>query len=127
MGIQNSNHVLFLFPHVETYAISKIVLYLNLRLLIFQKGFKTQNQPLRGVLKKRCCENMQQIYRRTPRPKCGFNKVSNFIEIAIRHWCSPVNLLHTFSYCRFDANFQNTFSWEHLWVAASKNCCVLIS
>ena len=31
----------------------------------------------------------------------------NFIEIALRHGCSPVNLL------------QNTFSNEHLWVAAS--------
>ena len=32
-------------------------------------------------------------------PKCDFNKVvkqSNFIEIALRHECSPVNLLHTF-------------------------------
>ena len=34
-----------------------------------------QKQPPRGVLKKRCSENMQQIYRRTPMPKCGFNKV----------------------------------------------------
>ena len=25
----------------------------------------TQKQPLRGVLRKRCSENMQQIYRRT--------------------------------------------------------------
>ena len=49
-----------------------------------------QKQPSRGVLKKRCCENMQQIYRRTPLPKC------NFIEISLRHWCSSVNLLHVF-------------------------------
>ena len=35
-----------------------------------------QNQPSRGVLKKRCSENMQQIYRRTPMPKCDFNKVA---------------------------------------------------
>ena len=26
---------------------------------------------------KRCSENMQQIYRRTPVPKCDFNKVSS--------------------------------------------------
>ena len=37
---------------------------------------KDKNQPLRGVLKKRCSENMQQIYRRTPMPKCNFNKVA---------------------------------------------------
>ena len=33
--------------------------------------------------------------------KCHFNKVallSNFIEIALRHRCSPVNLLHIFSF-----------------------------
>ena len=40
---------------------------------------------------------MQQIYGRTPIPKCDFNKVSsNFIEIALRHGCSLVNLLHIF-------------------------------
>ena len=36
-------------------------------------------------------------------PKCDFN---NFIEIALRHECSPVNLLHIS---------------EHLWMAASDN------
>ena len=32
-------------------------------------------------------------------PTCDFNKVAkqrNFIEIALRHGCSPVNLLHIF-------------------------------
>ena len=29
-----------------------------------------QKQPFRGVLRKRCSENMQQIHRRTPMPKC---------------------------------------------------------
>ena len=33
-----------------------------------------QKQPSRGILKKRSSENMHQIYRRTPMPKCGFNK-----------------------------------------------------
>ena len=28
----------------------------------------------RGVPRKTCSENMQQIYRRTPMPKCVFNK-----------------------------------------------------
>ena len=35
-----------------------------------------QKQPSRGVLIKRCSEKMQQIYRRTPMPKCDFNKVA---------------------------------------------------
>ena len=43
----------------------------------------------KGLLK------MEQIYRRTPMPKCDFSKlVNNFIEITPRHGCSPVNLLH---------------------------------
>ena len=35
-----------------------------------------QKQPPRGVPRKRCSENMQQIYRRTPMPKRNFNKVA---------------------------------------------------
>ena len=31
-------------------------------------------QPLRGVLRKKCSENMQQINRNTPIPKCDFKK-----------------------------------------------------
>ena len=56
-----------------------------------------QKQPIRGVLRKRCPENMQQIYRGTPMLKCDSKKLqSNFIEIAVRHECSPVHLLHIF-------------------------------
>ena len=44
-----------------------------------------------------CSENMLQIYWKTAMPKCDFNKCHfNFIEIALRHGCSPVNLLHNF-------------------------------
>ena len=54
-----------------------------------------QKQPRRSVLRKRCSKVMQQIYRRAPMPKRSFNEVaSNFIEIALRHGCSPINLLH---------------------------------
>ena len=49
-----------------------------------------QKQSTRGVLKKKCSKNMQQIFRRTPMPKCDLNK------IALRHGCSPVNLQHIF-------------------------------
>ena len=51
-----------------------------------------QKQPSRGVLRKRCFKNTQQIYRRTPMTKCDL--LCNFIEITLRHWCSPVNLLY---------------------------------
>ena len=40
------------------------------------KNIYLQKQPSRGVLKKRCSENMQQIYRRTLMPKREFNKVA---------------------------------------------------
>ena len=35
-----------------------------------------QKQSSKDVLGKRCSENMQQIYRRTPTPKWHFNKVA---------------------------------------------------
>ena len=35
-----------------------------------------QKQPVRGILRKSYSENMQQIYRRTPMPKCDFNRVA---------------------------------------------------
>ena len=35
-----------------------------------------QKQSSRSVRKKRCSEDMQQIYKRTPMPKCDFNKVA---------------------------------------------------
>ena len=42
----------------------------------------------RDVLRKRCSENMQQIYRRTtPMPKCDFNKVAKqFLIIYLCYW-----------------------------------------
>ena len=56
-----------------------------------------QKQSSRGVLGKKCSEDMQQIYRRVPMPKCDFSEVAcNFIKITLRHGCSPVNLLHIF-------------------------------
>ena len=62
-----------------------------------------QKQPFRGVLIKRCFENIQQVYRKTPIPKCDFNKVAK----QLRHGCSAVNLLHIFR-TPFP---KNTFEW----------------
>ena len=42
----------------------------------FLYGSLEQKQPCRGFLKKRCFENMRQIHRRTPMPKCDFSKVA---------------------------------------------------
>ena len=49
-----------------------------------------QKQPSRVVLRKRCFENMLQIYGRTPIQKL----LCNFIEIAFPHGCSPVLKSH---------------------------------
>ena len=37
-------------------------------------GFKKQMQPVTGVPRKRCSENMQQICRRTTMLKCDFKE-----------------------------------------------------
>ena len=70
-----------------------------------------EKQPFRGALRKRCSENMQQIYRRTPIPKCDFNKVT--LQL---YW----NYISAWVFCcKFTAYFQNTLSWKHLQVPAS--------
>ena len=93
--------------------IAIIMLKIMLRIFIYSYGFIItiflenelirlfQKQPSRGVLRKRCSENMQQIYRRAPMRQCDFNKVA-------KHGCgcSPVNLLHI---------FRTSFYKEHLW------------
>ena len=58
-----------------------------------------QKQPFRGVLKKRCSENMQQIYRIMPcRSVISIKLLYIFLKITLRHGCSPVNLLHIFQH-----------------------------
>ena len=51
---------------------------------------------------------MQQIYRRTPcREAISINLLCNFIEVTLRHGCSPVNLLHIFR----TPFLKNTSGW----------------
>ena len=67
-----------------------------------------------SVFTKNCFNNMQQVYRITPIPKCFFNKVAKRL-----YWnhTSP----WVFFY-KFAPYFQNTFSKEHLWRAAFESC-----
>ena len=74
-------------------------------------SYEVEKQPSRGVLRKRRSENMQKIYRRTPMPKCDFNKVVKQL-----YWNHISAWLFS---CKFAAYFQNVFSSEHLWSAAS--------
>ena len=52
----------------------------------------SQKQRSRGVLRKRCPEDMQKIYRSA----ISIKLLYNFIEIVLRHGRSSVNLLHIF-------------------------------
>ena len=54
-------------------------------------------QPSSVVLRKRCFENMQQIYRETPMLKRDFNKVAKQLYWnRTSVWVFPVNLQHIF-------------------------------
>ena len=78
-----------------------------------------QKQPSIGFTRKRYSENILQIYSRTPMPKCDFNKVTQATLLKSRSaWL--------FS-SKFAAYFQNTFSLENLWTAASAWCCRYVS
>ena len=84
-----------------------------------------QKQPSRGVLRKRCSENMQQIYRRTPMPTCDFNKVAKQL------WSSLEHLLGTSLEGCFWRSSRQFLSWvdgKEIFSAAgkdSKKYCLL--
>ena len=69
---------------------------------LLTRWWHAQKQPSGGALRKRCSENMQQIYRKTPMPKCDFNKFA--MQFYWNHTSAWV-----FS-CKFAAYFQNSFS-----------------
>ena len=60
-------------------------------------NYNIQKQPPRDVPRKRCSENIQQIYRKSAMLSVISIKLQiSFIEITLRHGCSPLNLLHIF-------------------------------
>ena len=71
--------------------------YFNCQIYQVQK----QKQISRGVKKKRCSENMQQIYGRTSMRKSDFSKAA--LQL---HWNHTSAWLFS---CKFAAYFQNTF------------------
>ena len=77
---------------------SFILLFISKTLLITSND---QKQLPKGVRKKSCSENMQQIYRRTPMAKCDFNKIA--LQL---HWNRTSAWVCS---CKFAAYFQNTF------------------
>ena len=78
---------------------------------LWKKFYDTET----AVQRKRCSENMQQIYRRTPMPKFDFSKVAKqLIEIILWHGCSTVNLLYIFR-----TPFPKNTSWWLLLIIAA--------
>ena len=67
----------------------------------FCKCDQIRRESLMGI-KKKCSENMQQIYRRTPMPKWDLDKVA--LQI---YWNRTSAWVFT---CKFAAYFENTFS-----------------
>ena len=61
--------------------------------------------------RQRCSEIMHQVYKRTAISKCDFNKVA--LQL---YWNRTSAWVFS---CKFTAYFKNTFSKEHLWMAAS--------
>ena len=59
------SHALFVI--LESYRINRLGKYRSGRPEVFCKKVLQKQSP-RGVPRKRCSENMQQIYRRTPMP-----------------------------------------------------------
>ena len=58
-----------------------------------------------GILQNRCFEDIRQIYRRTPIPKCDFNKFAQQL-----YWnYTSIWVLS----CKFAAYFQTTFFYKN--------------
>ena len=77
--------ILLLYFFIEDHFYRRVKVYLETNNIMsiaywilkdFLTSWTQQKQPPRGVPWKRCSENMQQIYNRTPMLKCGFNKAA---------------------------------------------------
>ena len=73
-----------------------------------------QKQLPRGVLSKRCSENTQQFYRRTPTPKGDFSKVAATLLKPHFGMGILLQICYLFS--------EHLFRRTHLWTAASGIC-----
>ena len=79
-------------------ATNKIISeHFSMLLTRYQMRLETEKEPTRGFLKKSflkiCCKFTEE---HPCRSAISLKLLCNFIEIALRHGCSPVNLLHIF-------------------------------
>ena len=82
----------------------------NLDLLLCFLGSAIQKKSSICVLLKRCPENMQPNYRRTPMPKCNFNKVEKLLLSDLqRPW------MHLFQSIVL-SNFNYNFTYSILFI-----------
>ena len=80
-------------------------------LLLFTVSIRFRSSHPEVFLRKGVPKIYNKFTREHPcRSLISIKLLCNFIEIALQHGCSPVNLLHI---------FRSTFSLEHLWVASS--------
>ena len=72
-----------------------------------------QKQSPGGVLIKRCYENISKFTEEhSCRSVISIKLLSSFVEIALQHECSPVNLLHVFR----TPFYKSTSGWLFLWL-----------
>ena len=77
---QKWNKIIFLISNLQIPFLLSLLTSYEKEILVFWLEFNAiQKQPPRAFPRKSCCENMQQLYRRTPMPKCDFNKVAKHI------------------------------------------------
>ena len=68
-----------------------------------------QKQPSRGVLRKRCPENMQQVYRRRPMLQCDFN-LEGCLRQNLRSWFREIRLKGLFVIQALGKNYSPSSS-----------------
>ena len=95
----------------------KQIFQTNIEKIVPSNQSTIQKQPSRVVDRKRCSENMQQIYRRTPMPKFNFNEFAKELYwIHIPAWVFPLYLQHIFG-----THFPRNTSWWLLLTIPHKN------
>ena len=65
----------YIYKQFSEYFIAVFTIFYDCVSASISRKLRIQKQPSRVILNKRCSENIQQIYRKTPMPKCDFDKV----------------------------------------------------
>ena len=54
-----------------------------------KSAYNEEQAAVRGIFRKKCSQSMQQIYKRTPMPKCDFNKVAKQLrKVVLRNFAN---------------------------------------